>query len=258
MTDSFVDEGIVLRRVDYAEADRILTVITREHGKLGVIARGVRKAGSRWAAQTDLFARSRLQLAGGRGELMVLTQAERIAARTAGDGLGDSRRAACAALVAELTDRVLESHHPDLGVFDLVAGALEESADPGRDPRAAVVRFARQMIERLGYAPQLHDCASCGRRLPEAAAGFSPAGGGLLCATCLPADPGAIDCSVRVIKVLRVAAEGDAGTWARLRLDDPTLAVLETIIERELEQHLDRRLRSWAVLRALERGPGAR
>jgi recombinational DNA repair protein (RecF pathway) len=58
---------------------------------------------------------------------------------------------------------------------------------------------------------------------------------------------------VRVIKVLRVAAAGDAATWARLRLDHDALATLETIIERELEHHLDRRLRSWEVLRALER-----
>lgn len=258
MSRSFTDEGIVLRRVDYAEADRVLTILTREHGKLGVIARGVRKAGGRLAAQTDLFSRSRLQLTSGRGELMVLTQAERVAGSAAGSGLGEARRAASAGLIAELTDRVLESHHPDETIFNLVAGALTESGDRSRDPRAAVVRFARQMIDRLGYGPQLHDCASCGRRLPEAAAVFSPIGGGLLCAGCSGTDPGGIDCTVRVIKVLRVATEGDAVTWARLRLDDPTLVVLEAIIERELEQHLDRRLRSWGVLRALERGPASR
>jgi DNA repair protein RecO (recombination protein O) len=256
MSRSFTDEGIVLRRIDYAEADRILTILTRDHGKLGVIARGVRKPGSRLAAHTDLFARSRLHLASGRGELMVLTQAERVMAEGTGPrSLGEARRAACAALIAELTDRVLEGHHPDPDIFGLVAGDLNECADAGRDPRAAVVRFARRMIDRLGYAPQLHDCASCGRRLPEAAAVFSPAGGGLLCADCAGGDPGAIECSVRVIKVLRVAAEGDDRTWGRLRLDPATLAVLETITERELEQYLDRRLRSWEVLRAIEHSP---
>ena len=58
---------------------------------------------------------------------------------------------------------------------------------------------------------------------------------------------------MRVIKVLRVAAAGDDATWARLRLDVEALATLEAIIEAELEHHLDRRLRSWEVLRALER-----
>jgi len=250
MPGSFIDEGIVLRRVDYGEADRVLTVLTREHGKVGVIARGVRKPQSRLAARTDLFARSRMQLAQGRGELLVLAQAQR-PADSPPRLVEDPRRAACAAVIAELTDRVLEAHHPDREIFELVELALEEVSDPARDPRAALVRFARQMIGRLGYAPQLHECASCGRPLPELPAGFSAAGGGLLCDDCRGSDPAAVDCSVRAIKVLRVAAEGDAATWARLRLDPATLATLEAVIELELEHHLDRRLRSWEVLRAL-------
>lgn len=250
MPGSFTDEGIVLRRVDYAEADRILTVLTREHGKVGVIARGARRAGSRLAGRTDLFSRSRMQLATGRGELLVLAQALPPAA-AAPRRVDDPRRAACAAVMAELTDRVLEGHHPDRAIFDLVDRALAEVSEPERDPRAALVRFARQMIGRLGYGPQLHDCASCGRRLAELPAAFSASGGGLLCPDCRAGDPAAVECSVRVIKVLRVAAEGEASTWARLRLDPPTLSVLELVIERELEHHLDRRLRSWEVLRAL-------
>jgi DNA repair protein RecO (recombination protein O) len=247
---SFTDEGIVLRRVDYGEADRVLTVLTREHGKVGVIARGARRAGSRLAARTDLFARSRLQLAVGRGELLVLAQAQASVGRPV-RLMEDPRRAACAAVVAELTDRVLEAHHPDQVIFELVDRALNEVSDLGRDPRAALVRFARRMIGRLGYAPQLHDCAVCGRSLPELPASFSAAGGGLLCPDCRSGDPQAIDCSVRAIKVLRVAAEEDGDTWARLRIDPDTLATLEAVTERELEHHLDRRLRSWAVLRAL-------
>ncbi len=252
MAGSFTDEGIVLRRVNYAEADRVLTVLTREHGKVGVIVRGVRRAGSRMAAQTDLFERSRMQLAEGRGELLVLAQAQRASGPPPGL-TGDPRRSACAAVIAELTDRVLEGHHPDPEVYALVAGSLDELGDPGRDPRRALVWFGRQMIDRLGYAPQLERCASCSGPLAEAAAVFSAPGGGLLCPDCRPGDPSAIACSVRAIKVLRVAAAGDAATWDRLRLDPETLSTLEAIIERELEHHLDRRLRSWEVLRALER-----
>src|SRR4029077_14508082 len=105
---SYVDEGIVLRRVDYSETDRVLTVLTREHGKRGVIARGVRKAGSRLAPHTDLFARSTMQLAARRGQLEELTQAT-----MAGPvpPRGAALRATCAALCAELADAVLEPDH---------------------------------------------------------------------------------------------------------------------------------------------------
>jgi DNA repair protein RecO (recombination protein O) len=246
---TYVDEGIVLRRVDYGEADRVLTVLTRHHGKLGVLARGVRKSGSRLAAHTDLFTHSTLQLARGRGELEVLTEARRLGATTS---LGDARRSACAALCAELADLALEPGHPlEEGLFDLVAEALTACADPARDPRAAVIWFARRMIDRLGYAPELHLCAGCGRRLEERPARFSAAAGGLLCPACAAADPGGIDCPVTAIKVLRVAAAGDAGLYWRLRLGPEVLTVLEAVVEQELARHIDRRLRSLEVLRGL-------
>jgi DNA repair protein RecO (recombination protein O) len=112
------------------------------------------------------------------------------------------------------------------------------------------------MVDRLGYAPQLLHCASCERRLPEDVAWFSAPGGGLLCVRCAPGDPDATACTVRVIKVLRAAADGDEALWLRLRLDAVTLETLERIVESELAHHLDRRLRSIDVLRAIE-GRGA-
>ncbi len=249
LVPTYLTEGVILRRVDYGEADRILTVLTREHGKIGVIARGVRRSGSRLAAHTDLFARSRMQLARGRGELDVLTQAETLGSTVP---LADARRAACASVCAELADRVLEANHPDEGTFDLVVEALIDCTDASRDPRAALVWLTRRMIDRLGYAPQLQLCASCSLQLPMASAWFSAIAGGLLCDRCATADPGAVECSVRVIKVLRVAAGGDAELYRRLRLDEPSLATLEVVAERELAQHLERQLRSLAVLRAIE------
>jgi DNA repair protein RecO (recombination protein O) len=250
---SYTDEGIVLRRVDYGDADRILTVLTLEHGKIGVIARGVRRAQSRLGPRTDLFTRSRMLLARGRGELDVLTQAEPVSVPSP----QGARRVACAALCAELTDRVLENHHPDRDIYALVGQALRECADPARDPRAAVVWFARRMIDRLGYAPQLYDCVGCAATLVEEPARFSAAAGGLLCPRCAPEDPNGIDCSVRAIKVIRAAASSDEGLWRRLRLDPTTLITVERVAEAELAFHLDRRLRSFAVLRAIEGGNGA-
>ena len=249
---TYVDEGIVLRRVDYSETDRVLTVLTRDHGKLGVLARGVRKQGSKLAAHTDLFVRSRMQLASGRGELEVLAQAQ---AASPAPRLDDPRRAACAALVAELADRVLEGGHPlEDGIYELVASALADCADPARDPRAGVAWFARRMIDRLGYAPELRVCANCGAELTASPHPFSASGGGLLCDRCGPSDPGAVVCGVPAIKVLRVIASGDAELYARLRLDPEVLATLENVVERELAMHLDRRLRSLDVLRSLEAG----
>src|SRR5215471_10598131 len=112
---TYTDEGIVLRRVDYGDADRILTVLTLEHGKIGVIARGARRPQSRLGPRTDLFTRSRMQLAKGRGGLDVLTQAMPVSEPSP----RGARRLACAALCAELTDRVLEGHHAEPEIYVL-------------------------------------------------------------------------------------------------------------------------------------------
>src|SRR4051812_12156261 len=111
---TYTDEGIVLRRINYGEADRILTVMTRDNGKIGVIARGVRKPKAKVAAQTDLFVRSNMQLAQGRGQLHVLTQAAAIPPIIS---CSDPMRLACASACTELLDKSLESAQPDEAVF---------------------------------------------------------------------------------------------------------------------------------------------
>ena len=99
------------------------------------------------------------------------------------------------------------------------------------------------------------NCPSCGSDNPEGARFCGecahPIAETLLCPSCGPGDPGGIDCPVAAIKVLRVAASGDAGLYARLRLGPEVLTVLEAVAELELARHIDRRLRSLEVLRAL-------
>src|SRR5207247_4294312 len=174
-------DAIVLRRLDYGEADRILTLLTREHGKLAAIAKGSRKAKARISGSIELFTRSRMMLAKGRN-LDVVAQAER-----QGDTRnisGDLRRTAYACLVAEVADKVLEDRHPVDDVFQLVAQTLDRLNAPARAARADAAWFWMRILDLLGYAPQLHDCAGCGTPLPQARAWFSPLLGGVLCASC--------------------------------------------------------------------------
>lgn len=245
---SFVDDAIVLRRVNYGEADRVLTVLTREHGKVGVIARGSRKAGAKMASQTDLLAQARMQFSSGRGSLLTLTQAQLTSTATV---ISDPIRMACAGLIAEMADAVLETDHADSDAYDLIAAAISDALTATADPRTAVIWCARRLIDRLGYSPELWNCVGCREQLPEAIAWFSASGGGLLCHSCAVYDATAIECTVRAIKVLRCVSHGDAELYHRLRLDDDTITTLENVVERELAHHLERRLRSLDVVRAL-------
>lgn len=241
-------DAVVLRRLDYGEADRILTLLTREHGKLSAIAKGSRRAKARAANGLDLFAHSQVMLAKGHN-LDVVAQAER-----RGDVRhisGDLHRTAYACLVAEVADKVLEERHPVDDVFDLVVATIERLNAPARSPRAESAWFVMRILELLGYQPQLADCAGCNQALPEAASWFSPLLGGLLCARCGGREQAGSPVSVSSLKVLRVMAAGDAALYDRLRLTPLLLSEIEAALEAQLEYHLDRHLKSLEFIRGI-------
>ncbi len=235
---------MVLRKLDYGESDRIFTLLTREHGKVGAIARGVRRTTSKLASALQLFAVIDVQLAHGRS-LDIVTQAIRLPqARIE----AEVERTAHAGLIAELADRVTEDRHPVEGIYELTVLAL---AELGREkqPRRASAYFMTAALEFLGYGPSLGDCASCERPLPEAAAAFSAAAGGFLCADC--AQPGMHVTPIQALKVLRVMAAGDISLYRRLKLDGELMAEVEAVLEGQIEHHLDRRLKSLSFLRQM-------
>src|SRR2546423_4851093 len=174
-------DAIVLRRLDYGEADRILTILSREHGKFSAIAKGARRGKARNGSALDLFSHSKMMLAKGRN-LDVVAQVERT-----GDVRnisGDLKRTAYASLVAEVVDKVLEDRHPVDDIFELVVSTLGRLNAPERSSRADAAWFLMRLLDLLGYQPQLSQCPSCSQALPEAAGWFSPLLGGILCARC--------------------------------------------------------------------------
>jgi len=228
--------------VDYGEADRIFTLLTRHHGKVGAIAKGIRRSPRSLAATLELFSTVDVQLARGR-DLDVVVQAVRLPGPRV---VADLERTAYAAVIAELADRVTEERHPLEGVFELTVEGLEEVAREA-EPRRATAYFLMAALNLLGYAPELARCAACGRPLSEAPAAFSPAAGGVVCADCAP--PGVPVLPVKGLKVLRVMASGSIELYRRLRLEPSLLVEVERVLEAQLEYHLDRRLKSLRILR---------
>jgi DNA repair protein RecO (recombination protein O) len=241
-------DAIVLKRLDYGESDRILTLLTREQGKLAAIAKGARKGKARATGSLDLFARSRMMLAKGRN-LDVVAQVER-----RGDVShisGDLQRTAYACLVTEVVDKVLEDRHPVDDVFDLVVTTLDRLNQLDRLPRADASWFLMRILDLLGYQPQLEDCAGCGRPLSPAPAWFSPLLGGVLCAQCGSHDQAGSTLSSNGIKVLRLMASADGELYDRLRMQTELLNEIEQALEAQLEYHLDRHLKSLEFLRSI-------
>jgi DNA repair protein RecO (recombination protein O) len=185
-------EAVVLRSMRYGEADRILHVYTPERGRVGAIAKGVRRARSRFGGRLEPFFRLKLELHEGRGELLTVTGAETL------DGYarlrGDARALDAAARACDAVGRLFETSEPHPGVFNLLCrklALLDEQAGPeAPEPRAGAPAAARsgalafrlKLLLAAGLAPQLGACASCGEH--EGLVGFSGSAGGVVCGAC--------------------------------------------------------------------------
>jgi DNA repair protein RecO (recombination protein O) len=172
----------------YGEADRILHLYTPARGRVGAIAKGVRRAKSRFGGRLEPFFRIQAELHEGRGELLTVTGALTVDpfSRLRGDRLAlDAAARACDAV-----GRLFETGEPHPGVFNLLCrqlGLLDQQAgDAGEGPRAAgrsgSLSFRLKLLLAAGLAPHLGACASCGE--PEHLVGFSGAAGGVVCASC--------------------------------------------------------------------------
>jgi DNA repair protein RecO (recombination protein O) len=232
---SLKTEGIVLRSLRYGEADRILHLYTPDRGRVSAIAKGVRRAKSRFGGRLEPFFRLNLVLYEGRSELLTVTSAETVAAhpRLREDaGALDGAARACEAVA-----RVFDDGDPHRGVYHLLANELALlDGDPARAGRANALAFRLKLLLAAGFAPQLAACASCGET--EHLMGFSGAAGGVVCAACeassFPIDQDAHD--FLVVALGRPLA--DAPDAPPRALAQAERAILET-----LEHHAHVRLR---------------
>jgi DNA repair protein RecO (recombination protein O) len=243
-------EAVILRKLNFGEADRIMTLFTLERGKLAAIAKSVRKARSRMSGHLDVFAHGSMMLAEGRN-LDVITQFRRL---TETEPLGrDLEKSAAAAVVIEVADKVLEERHPQPVLFHIVIDALARMSAPAAGPRAELADYLMRVLGELGYMPELYTCARCGRALePEGEMAFSPLFGGVICSDCNDPIAPAAPIGARTVKILRVLASGDRDTFLRLKLDADDIRAVEHVLEGQLEHHLDRQLKSIDFVRNLE------
>jgi DNA repair protein RecO (recombination protein O) len=232
-------EAVVLRSMRYGEADRILHLYTPGRGRLSAIAKGVRRARSRFGGRLEPFFRLNIELHEGRGELLTVTGAQTI------EGYArlrcDARALDGAARACDAVGRLFETSEPHPGVFNLLCrqlALLDESPGGGGQValgRSGALVFRLKLLLAAGLAPQLSACASCGER--EDLVGFSGAAGGVVCAAC-EAGSFALD---RQAYDFMTQALGRALSEAPVA-GDPVLGQVERAITATLEHHAHLRL----------------
>ena len=234
------DQGVVLRSIKLGETDRIVTILGQGSGKVRGVAKGVRKPGSRFGARLEPTSHVAFQCYRGRGDLDVVTQVETIDAnRALREHYGCLTHAVS---MLEAADQVAQEREPNPALYRLLVGALRTLAE---SPTPIVsTAFFWKLLSLEGFHPMLDACARCG-----AADGPFPAydldEGGVLCSTCgrvmgRRLDPETLVLVQRILGGdLRGALAEPPGT---VSIDAERLAVSA------LEHHLERRLRSAALL----------
>lgn len=231
------DEAIVLRTHKLGEADRIITLLTRHHGRVRAVAKGVRRTTSKFGSRLEPFTHVDLQLAEGRN-LDIITQAETKSAFSAGLGADYERYTAGTAMLETAERLVSEEKQPSIQQFLLLVGGLRAMAAGERNPGQVLDSYLLRSLSVAGYAPSFDACAHCGIEGPHR--WFNPSMGGMLCTTCRL--PGSASPSPQVIAVLGALLAGD---WPVVEAADPRqLREASGLVTAFLQWHLERGLRS--------------
>ena len=231
------DEAIVLRTHKLGEADRIITLLTRQHGRVRAVAKGVRKTTSRWGSRLEPFTHVDLQLAEGRN-LDTITQAETLDPFSA--SLGDHYdRYTAGTVMLETADRLVsEEGQPALQQFLLLVGGLRAMTSGERPAPQVLDSYLLRSLAVAGYAPSFTHCARCGDPGPHR--WFSPSAGGALCGDCRV--PGSASPAAGTLEVLGALLTGD---WPAVAASDARhLREASGLVSAFLQWHLERGLRS--------------
>jgi DNA repair protein RecO (recombination protein O) len=237
----YKEQGVVLRRIKLAEADRIVTIMTQGSGKIRAVAKGVRKTTSRIGARLEPFTHVSLLLYRGRGSLDTVSQVEIIAAHRpvrARYGLITAGEA-----MVEAVDKVAEEHERNIRLFLLLLAGLRALETGPADPAAVAESFLLKLLSASGFHPSLTACAVCGARNPEL---FASGQGGAVCTGC--AEHGAGPVSAGALALLAGYAGADLTAVGHAVMDGPERREARAMLYGFVEYYLERRMRSLPLL----------
>jgi DNA repair protein RecO (recombination protein O) len=239
-------EGIVIRTVDYGESNKVLTIYTKEFGKMGVMARGAKKTKSRLSSVAQLFTCAYFLIQKGSG-LGSLNQAEII--KSYRSVKQDIFKTAYAAYVVELLDKSTDEGKPSPALYEFLNLTLTY-LDEGIDPDVLRAIFEMKMLRLQGVGPTVDRCANCGRQ--EGNFSFSIAEGGYLCEQCRFIDPNALNLTPHTARLLHVFYHIDLARLGEVSIKTETKQTIKLILSTYMEEYTGIRLKSKRFLDQLE------
>ncbi|MBO36394.1 MAG: DNA repair protein RecO [Chloroflexota bacterium] len=233
-------ETIVLRHQVFGEADRLLTLLTPNHGKVRAIAKGVRRPSSRKTGHLDLYMRSDVLLASGRN-LYVVTQAQTIDAyRQLRENLVRSSYASCS---IELLDSFTPDGEPNIDLYYLLEQML--SSISVSDNLSIIMRhYELHLLEMVGFRPELEFCVGDNKPIQPENQFFDALAGGVLCPQCGSGKPNVMPVSMDTLRLMRFLQRNNYSSINNLSVRSKVAAEIEKIQLHYISIQLERQLKS--------------
>lgn len=244
------DEGIVIRSTNLGEQDRLVTLFTRERGKIKALAKGARKVGNRFGASLDVFNLSEFMFYSGVG-MPIITQGEiKVSYRALASSV---ERWLEGSYVLYLLDRCWQWGKPEQGLLDRVVRFWEAICSSERgDAYPFFLQFKLDLAFYLGITPQLESCVLC-HRSAEGESYWSHGEGGLVCSSCA----GEVQEKIVFPQDLRAILgylSSPGRNCSSLRLTLAQFEELDKILSDYLSYQEGRKIRSWHDFRSFYRG----
>lgn len=239
-------DAVILRTRDYREADRLVTLFTRDRGKVQAIARGTRKLKSRKRGAIQLFTYGSFMLNEGRS-LDNIAQCE--ITNSFQELRSDLDRLAYATYMAELTDGFLMDNEPDEDIFLLLVTSLHLLGH--LDPEIMARAFELRLLAGSGFQPEMENCVACHRPRPAGKLRFSPVLGGVLCPQCTAPDMGAVTVNPGDMNFLKQLLRIDLRRLQVLKIPPASRTLLARIMHAYISCRLEKRVKSLDFLHSL-------
>jgi len=237
----------VLRRIDLGEKDRIITLFSREHGKLSAVAKGARRPGSKLSGACEPFTYSKMLLSSGR-DLDVLSQAE--IRESFPNVKSDIGAVAHGVYLLELVNSFVDQRQPNQDIFDTLLSAMYV-LEGGTDPELAARYFEVQLLTVLGYEPHFEACLRCGRTPQREKVSFSPSMGGIICSNCGNAPSDAIVVPYAISSYVTALRSVEPHRIRELRFPKGARRDLARLLRWHIRYRLEHDLRSTDFIDAL-------
>ena len=242
-------EGIVLKSMEYEEADKIVTIYTKDYGKITAIAKGVRKTKSKFGSSLEILTHSNFLIYKGRN-IDIVSQTEILESffSTSKEVI----KFAFAVNCLEVVNRLSEEREINIGLFNLLKEVLHYLKE-SNDPKLQTLSFKWQTISILGYRPSLNHCCRCNKSVEDQKEMyFNIKEGGLVCNNCIAKDKeGCVKVSLYFNKLLRKILITPLSTISNATIPDKKMKELEKITDLYIAYHSEKSFKTDKFLKSL-------